>query len=357
MLELSFELKRRNIFHPVVGVFENFQNPHLEVAEACRKCGIETIVFPCRGKLDLKAVLQLRRFICARKIDIVHSHGYKSNLYSFFSTRGLSTHLMATCHNWLGDEPKMKFYARLDKFILRRFDMAAAVSEEVKMKMVHSGIADERVEIVRNGVSGSRFAVCLSEYSGREGIKSRNGIPPDSVVVGMVGRLSPEKGHRHLLNVADSLIRLYPCTFFLVVGDGILKNELEREFSSRSILFTGIRKDVDRLYRCMDIFVLPSLTEGMPVVLLEAMASGLPVVATCVGAVSEVVEEGITGLIVEPGDEGGLQKALLFLLSKPDEAIAMGERGRQRVKEHFSPVRMADCYMVIYQKLIDKGTR
>jgi glycosyltransferase involved in cell wall biosynthesis len=348
VMQLASELQKNGFCNPVVGVFENLQSPHLEVANICRKNGIETAVFPCRGKFDLKTIIQLRGFIRDCKIDIIHSHGYKSNLYSFFASRGLSTRLVATCHNWLGDDFKMRFYAALDRFFLRRFDRVVAVSDDVRNRITGSGVSPGNVTIVKNGICLDRFDRVYSVAK----IKTQLGIPQDDKVIGTVGRISPEKGHKYLLGVADSIVEECPGTVFLIIGDGPLREELQREYDSPFIIFTGIRNDVPELYQCMDIFVLPSLTEGLPVALLEAMASNLPVVATRVGGVPSVISNNQTGLLIEPRDEEAIKESLLHLLRNPKEAEEMGKEGCQRVKEHYSSQKMTSDYLNIYRELI-----
>src|SRR5574341_2309635 len=194
MLQLVSELAEKRSYYPVAGVIENQGNPHVEVAEKCREHGIETAVFSCKGKFDYKTIVQIREYIKKNGIGVIHSHGYKSNLYSFFASLGLSRHLVATCHNWLGDDAKMKFYASLDRFILRRFHKIIAVSEPVKKRIIESGVPIGTVGTVQNGISLDRF----DSTQRTNNIKPPLGIPDDSIVIGTVGRLSPEKGHGNL---------------------------------------------------------------------------------------------------------------------------------------------------------------
>ena len=350
LVQLSVELGKSGFCNPVIGVFENLQNPHLEIIEECRKHKIETNNFRCRGKFDFRTIRELRKFIQQKKIDIVHSHGYKANVYSFLANYGLSTSHVATCHNWLGDEAKMKFYAALDRFFLRKFDKVIAVSEKIKRKVIESGVSAKKVTIIQNGISLNRFDTC---QTGKD-IKRELGITDGCTVIGAVGRLSSEKGHRILLMAAKAIFEQFPGTIFIIVGDGPLKKELQREFNSSSIIFTGIRNDIPDLYRCMDFLVLPSLTEGFPMVILEAMASKLPVVATRVGEVPSLINRE-NGILVEPGDVEGINQALLYLLRNRAIAKGMGQKGYQWVKDHFSSEKMARDYMGIYKDVMNTG--
>jgi glycosyltransferase involved in cell wall biosynthesis len=344
LVQLAAQLNKDKNFQPIAGVIENSATPHQEVADESRKKGIATAIFTCHGKFDLKMILQLRKYIKKEGVDIIHSHGYKSNLYSFFATIGLKKGLVATCHNWLGDNPKMKFYTALDLFFLRRFSHAVAVSPDVRHRMLQSGIPAEKVSTIGNGIDLARF----ENISPTNNVKAQLGIPERHTVVGTVGRLSQEKGHVHFLNTFKSIQAEFPDITYLIVGDGPLRGELQKKFDNPSIIFTGLRRDLPELYNCMDIFVLPSLTEGLPMVLLEAMASCLPVVATSVGSVPDVIVEEETGFFTQPGQEEALRDHLVFLLKNPEERRRMGQKGHARVKEGYSAAKMANEYKSVY---------
>ena len=350
LVQLASEIKKRNGCRSMVGVFHNFRNPHLEVAEVCQKNNIETHILPCKGRFDAKAVMRLRRFIRENKIDILHSHGYKADLYAFLANFGLSVSQVSTCHNWLGDEARMKCYAVLDRLFLRKFNKIIAVSENIKEKVIESGVSPKKVTIIQNGISMGPFD---ARPSGKD-IRKELGITDGAPVIGTVGRLSSEKGHRMLLLAAKAVFEQIPGAVLIIVGDGPLKIPLQREFNSSPIIFTGIRNDVPDVYRGMDLFVLPSFTEGFPMVILEAMASKLPIVATRVGEVPTLVN-GENGILVEPGDVEGLKQALLYMLKNQLTAREMGQKGYQRVREHFSSERMAGDYMGVYRSIASGG--
>ncbi len=346
LVQLAGELYKNPECTPVSGVIKNIATPHLEVIEACLEKGIESVIFSCRSKFDFKTIITLRKYVKSRHINIIHSHGYKADMYSYFAALGLPVKRIATCHNWLGDDPKMKFYAALDKFFLRNFSHVVAVSVDVQKQLLQSSIPSSHVSLIKNGVDIDRFA--MPKDGGN--LKSALGISPDNLVIGTVGRISVEKGHRHLLNIADDIEKECPGTTFLVVGDGDLRPKLQNEFDQPNIIFTGLRNDLPALYACMDIFVLPSLTEGLPMVLLEAMASRLPVVASDVGFISHVVEEGMSGFLVAPGDEQGLKDRLMQLLKDSGQRTSMGEKGFLQVKKEFSSMQMAREYISVYRK-------
>ncbi|WP_163337117.1 glycosyltransferase family 4 protein [Desulfopila sp. IMCC35008] len=351
LVQLANELHKDSSCEVIAGIIENLGSPHVEVASECSKRGITSVCFPCSRKIDLKTILNLRQYIKDSNIDIIHSHGYKSNLYSFFSTFGLRVGLIATCHNWIEQSPKMKVYSVLDRIFLKRFAHIVAVSDEVQNTLSRNNIPPRKVSIIKNGIDLERFNNIDASLLLRKDLA----IPDHHVVIGTVGRISKEKGHIHLLRVFKALKKQLPETTLLIIGSGQLKDELQAEFSDQSIIFTGLRNDIPELYQAMDIFVLPSLTEGLPMVLLEAMSSRLPVVATNVGQIPFVIKENDTGLMVPPGDEKELERNLLKLALDQETRKSMGVNGYARVKESFSSVRMTQEYKNIYQTVLGRA--
>ncbi len=357
-LELAHTLKGSFGEEPVIGVMRNSLSPHTEVGEEAERLGIETITFGCDGQFDRKTISTIRRYISGSGIDILHCHGYKSNFYGYLASRGLVP-AIATNHNWIRSHWKLRLYCFIDsRFIIRRFDSVVAVSEDIKNEMAGRGIPGEKMRVIDNGVDMQRFM-----GRGRSpGLRKSLGMGSSAVVIGTAGSLKPVKGHgillraaREVLDSTDKDIR------FLIVGGGELEKDLMDEARElvleERVVFTGYRKDVEDLLSCLDIFVLPSLREGLPMVVLEAMASGKPVVATRVGAVPRVVEGGGCGLIVEPGDAGALASALMELVEDKEKRGAMGRRGRDEVVRAYSSVSMAERYLDLYRELVPRLAR
>jgi glycosyltransferase involved in cell wall biosynthesis len=313
LIELSKELRHTG-YTPIIGAFKNIHNPHVEVAEEAKQYNFSVTLFPCNGRLDFKTILS-----------------------------------------------KMKFYARLDKFFLNRFDRVIAVSDSVKQEILNHNISAGKVLTICNGIDTNRF----NNPKKIENVRREFGIDKSYKIIGTVGRLSEEKGHIHLLNAATKVFQEYPKVVFLVVGDGPLRNDLEEKASAlrqtqhvekngpeSPFIFAGVRSDMPAIYSLMDIFVLPSLTEGLPMVLLEAMASQKPIVATNVGAIPKVIEHGHSGLLVQPGDTKGLAKAITDLLANPQKAYGLAKNARRKVKQQFSSERMAERYVEVYRDVL-----
>lgn len=172
----------------------------------------------------------------------------------------------------------------------------------------------------------------------------------------VVGHLAGHKGHRYLLEAASRLLRAEPGTGVALVGEGALRRELEARAAAlggaERVRFTGFRRDVAALVRGFEIFAFSSTHEGTPNAVLEAMALGKPVVATRAGGTDEVVQDGVTGLLVPPRDPAALADALLYLLRHPEQGRTFGRAGRRRVEELFTVERMAGSTLEAYRRIL-----
>ena len=181
----------------------------------------------------------------------------------------------------------------------------------------------------------------------------------DSKVVGVVAKLSRVKGHTHFLEAAAFISRAYGNVRFLIVGDGPERNRLKRLAGelglSGKVLFVGVRDDVPELVKLMDVLVLSSLSEGSPNILLEGMACAAPIVGTNVGGVPELVEDGVSGLLVDPGDASALSSAVLALLSDPERARAMGEKGRVKAVEQYDIDAVVARIEDVFSELLERA--
>ncbi len=183
----------------------------------------------------------------------------------------------------------------------------------------------------------------------------------DSKVVGIVAKLSPVKGHRHFLKAAALMSKAYEDVNFLIVGDGPERTRLERTADelglSEKVHFIGVRDDVPAVLKLMDVLVLSSLSEGSPNVVLEGMAAGVPVVAVRVGGVPEVVEDGVSGLLVDPGSAPGLSNAVLGLLNDADRAREMGKKGLAIAVENYDINRVVARVEDVLDELLKRAGR
>ncbi len=181
----------------------------------------------------------------------------------------------------------------------------------------------------------------------------------DSRVVGVIGSLSKEKGHIYLLKSFKEVVEKFPNLKLLIVGDGYLGEDLKnkvREWSIEDhVIFTGTRKDIPQILSLIDVFVLPSLKEGLPMALLEAMASKKPIIATHVGAVPKVIENNESGILIKPKDITGFKNALIDLLKNKDKAELLATNAYKTVASKFSSKIMAQKYINLYKEIVNNA--
>jgi glycosyltransferase involved in cell wall biosynthesis len=349
VLELAAALRRQGNGVVVANLFTSGRSSR-RITEKAFSAGIPVREIACAGRLDLSVVRRLKNEIAAAGIDLVHSHGYKGNFYAFLAARAAHAGLAATCHNWLGDSLKMGSYRWLDKMVLKRFDRVAVVSQQLKNEVECCGIAEGKVSVIPNGI-----AACREDRALRETLRGTLGLGANEIVIGTVGRLSPEKGHRFLLEAASRLVRSGVKVKFLLVGDGPLREALAEKARELGIacrvVFTGVRDDAADLVSLMDVFVLPSLREGMPMALLEAMARGIPSVATAVGEVPAMLDDGRNGALVPAADAARMAKAILLLIRDRAAASALSIRAAEKVKAEYSSEIMAEKYLALYRSI------
>ena len=335
----------------VLGVFRNAHRPHTEIADAARLRGLAVEIIPCNGRVDWAAVRAVQRCIKAHSIDVVHTHGYKGNLYGLAAARQFHAPVIATCHNWTDETASLRVYRYVDYLVLRRFRRIVAVSDAVAALLRTAGIPSSRITTIDNGIDLSPFKTARPKL--REEMKEKPGM-----LVGLVGRLTPPKGGEYFLQAAREVLAKIPAALFVLVGEGPERQTLEglaRQLGiSRQVVFAGHRNDMPEVYASLDVLVLPSFNEGLPMTIMEAMASGKPVIATPVGAVPKLITAEQTGLFVNPGDSLGLSAAILRILSDSSFREKLGRNGRAWVAQHFSAEAMARSYSDQYRHLTEK---
>ena len=336
-----------------VGVFQNLHVPENQVSELLERTGVRVRRIPCDGRFDWQVTGRICEIAKAEKIQILHAHGYKADIFGYFAAKRMNIPILATCHLWTRQTLTIRVYEFLDRLILKRFDAVVAVSKRIADEAVLNGIPRGKVSVIDNGIDMEPFAAATPTLAGE---LDANGL----TVIGTVGRLVEQKGMQHFLAAAKFALDKNPKLKFVIVGDGPDRRALGQLACNlgiaRNVVFAGSRTDMPGVYVSFDIFVLASLAEGLPMALLEAMASGRPCVATRVGAIPSVITSGECGLLVEPGDDRALYQALDKCIVNVDWRRTIGESGRNRVREKFSSLRMTRKYLRIYQQLCDGGS-
>jgi glycosyltransferase involved in cell wall biosynthesis len=335
----------------VIGVFHNDRQRNEELIRQAERRGLTVQKIPCRGRWDWQTVREIRRTLESLDVDVLHTHGYKPDIYGYVASRKFGLPLISTCHLWTRETSAVRFYEFLDSVFLRRFDAVVAVSDAIADSLRRSGSPKKKIHIIDNGIDLLTFSSVNPTLT--EKIKNRN-----KLVVGTVGRLVPQKGLEYFLRAARDVLLEFPDVIFVFIGAGPDREKLEmmaKEWAiEQNVQFTGHCADMPGAYASLDVFVLASVDEGMPMAILEALASKRPVVATSVGAVPRLIVSGKTGLLVAPRDVPALKKAILRLLRDSSLRLQLGIAGEAMVKRTHSRQAMAQNYLQLYQQVADR---
>jgi len=315
--------------------------------QAAVAAGSEAMLLPCRGRIDMRTVDALVTQVDARDAGVLHVHDYKSAFYAWLATRRRpGVKLVATLHGWVESSRALRLYTTLELALLRRFDALAVVSRPQVGRLLRAGIPRARIHQVDNGIA------MPSPAPERAGLRSRLGLAGSGPMVVAVARLSPEKNLAQLVSAFAAASVASPHARLLVVGDGPNRDALQAlagaSGAAERIVFAGRRDDMDDIYRIADALVLPSLSEGMPLVVLEAMSHGVPVIATAVGEVPRLLAGTTHGVLLPPGDGGRLQAALRQMIARPPGHDA---RAVDTVRTCYSTAAMAARYLDLYRLL------
>ncbi|AQS59570.1 glycosyl transferase family 1 [Desulforamulus ferrireducens] len=334
--------------------------PNCPLFEELTSLGIKTLPIPLLGELsptkDYAVVRTLVKYLHQSGTTILHAHSSKGALVGRIAAIIARTPVVLfTVHNSIFYEEwpqwKKSLFAYVERLLARFTDRIITVSEALKQELIENEkIPAKQISTIYNGIEVDKFTAKVDMLS----IRKELNIPELGPVIGTIARLAPQKGVTYFLKAA-SLLKEYQVNF-LVVGDGPLRESLEQEVIElglqKRVVFTGNRENIADILSMMDIFVLPSVTEGLPLTILEAMAAGKPVVATRVGGVPEAIVEGKTGLVVAPRDPEALAVALAGMLSERDKLIRMGLNGQKHVVEKFTIQHMVDRTTELYTQLL-----
>ena len=334
------------------------------LADELRRLNVTVMVLDETRSSVLGVLLGLRRTLREHPCDLVHVHKYKEGVLGTLAARLAGVPLVVRTMHGLA-EPfrgwehlKNRAYTALDRSTFQLFgDLVIAVSQRMAETLWESGYRPTMVTCIQNGLDLNRLVTTRPSADVRRDL----GLEPDAMLIGTVGRLSLVKGHASLLQAAARVLERESRARFLFAGDGPLQDELmtmaARLKIDRACLFIGSRRDVYDVVAALDIFVLPSLNEGLPMSLLEAMALGRPVIASDVGGIPEVMQHRVNGLLVPPGDAQQLAAACLELAFDRDLAAALGARARQTIEAAFTHERSGAALLNVYRSLAARPLR
>lgn len=345
--------------------------PRTQLAPLIEAAGVRVHSAACSGPLGTaRRIVKLARLISQLDIDLVHTSNVDGELHGGIAGRIMGVPVVGTLTNIaaeqvrLIDNPylngrKLRWAQRLRRFLLRRtHDRYIAISNCVAQSTIRAvGLPPAAVEVIYRGLPEDALAVGADQV---EAVRRELDVGRHYPVLLTVGRLVPQKGQRYLIDAMPEILRAHPRAQLLIVGMGFLEPKLRAQVDAlglrSSVRFLGRREDVPALMSVADIFVFPSLFEGLGVSLLEACASGLPCVASNVGPLPEVIEDGVTGVLVPSQDPRSLAEAISRLGSDKDLMRRYGEAARARVRRTFQIDRSIAQLEALYDRVLQMRT-
>jgi glycosyltransferase involved in cell wall biosynthesis len=351
VLTLNDALNRQHGVRSRLLNISNYRMPRQLLHEAALAGGQDAALLPCRGRLDPRTVTALAAEIAATAANVLHAHDYKSAFYAWRASQRRPAFRVATLHGWTGSSRALRFYHRLELALLRRFDALVVVAAGQVEQLVRAGVAPGRIHRVDNAIEPP-----AADGDSPAATRTALGLPADAHVFAAVARLSPEKNLAMLVDTFHALAVERPDVALLIVGDGpqraALQAQVARLDMASRVHFTGARTDMPRIYPAIDTLVLPSLTEGMPLVVLEAMAHAIPVIASAVGEVPRLLSHARHGQLVAPGVAAELLAAMRAAASRP--GLRDPDARDYVLREHGSE-RMAEGYAAVYRSLLEQS--
>ncbi|MDI6759771.1 MAG: glycosyltransferase [Candidatus Brocadiaceae bacterium] len=341
------------------------------VAEIFRGGGLTVTVINMKNKWDVVAVIRLVQLLKEEKIDILHTCLYPSNTFGRIAAILARTPVSLAWEQGMPSYFKTPRHVQVDRVLNKFTDAIVAASSAVKHSIVEvEGIGESKIQVVHNCVEPPAFdpssdAIATASVGAsasadnvhlQSDLKLELGLRPEDRVLPYVASLGPPKGHGGFLPAIREVVKIFPDVKFLFVGEGPLRQEIEKDVErlgiKENVLMCGFRRDVAEILSIAEFYVHPTITEALGIAILEAMVMGKAVVASRVDGIPEVVVEGETGLLFPPQDTEATSRAIIELLQSPSRAREMGKKGRPRALNYFSAERSARELEKIYEQFI-----
>ncbi len=327
-------------------------DPEYDMPERARQMGVSLIDIPERGPADPRTLVRLAREVRSFRPDVLHAHDYKTNILSVVLGRWFRIPVVTTLHGYGLTSGRLALYYRLEKWALRRMNRIVSVSPDLDQYLHDLKIPAIRRTVIENAIDVNTYR---RRYTVDEA-KARLGLPPQRLLVAGVGRLQPEKNFGSLIDAAVQLYGQGLDFDLAIIGDGPLREALQRQILEHGVesrvRLLGHRSDMIELFQAIDVFVLSSIREASPNVLLEAMAMGTPVVSTRVAGTPRIVSDGENGLLVTPNDTGGLGTAIANLLRNGHLRAKFSQTGRTTIEQEYSFDRRMKKMRALYDQIL-----
>lgn len=317
-----------------------------------RKAADRVEIYSKKSSFDFSLVQKVARLMKQQQIEILQTTLFYADVIGAYAAYLASVPVVISWEAVTGPFAFRHYWSY--KLAARKIDRVVAVSEDIRKKVIRErNLDDEKVVTIHYGVDLEKFAPEANALK-----KADIGVSEENTVLGTVARFDHPKGHKHLIAAAPEIVKHNPNVRFVFVGDGPLRRDVEQQIHQLGLdeyfLLLGFRRDVKQLLGLFDLFILPSLSEGLPNAVLEAMACSNPVVASAVNGVVEVVVDGETGFLVPPCNPGRLSEAVTRMLESPARMKQMGIKGRERVAGAFSVEQQIGKFEELYDTLYAK---
>jgi glycosyltransferase involved in cell wall biosynthesis len=325
-----------------------------EFAEDVERAGVPVWELGYRKRYTCSSIWRLSRILRRHRVKVLHTHLFVSGLVGRLAGLLAGTPVMITHEH--GKTLWKKWYHRLfERMALPVTDMRIAVSRDIlSLRLKHEHTPPSKIRLVHNAVDPRAFEIAEEVRAAR---RQELGVQ-DNFVIGTVGRLVDAKAYDLLLDVAEDVCTQRPDARFVVVGEGPLGKNLRDLAASRGltgkVLFLGKRTDIPGLMAAMDLYLITSRREGLPLALIEAMMSARAVVSTSVGGIPDTIVHDREGILVEPEDKAGLSGAILALMDDTDLRRSLGASARRKAVERYSPEKVLGELEKIYRGFLDR---
>lgn len=341
---IAGQMKHLKNFHSICASFVKRKSSN-EFLAKMQSLGLRTASLEERSRFDPGIIRRLRRLMDSTMADMLVTHEYKSNFYGHYACKRAGIPQIVYFHGWTAEDIKVRLYNMIDRHVIKTADKVITVSRATAGKLADAGVPASTIEVVYNAIELDGEATYLP--------KDRNEIP----VIGMIGRLSYEKGAHILLRALNEIKTRAPGFTVRIYGDGPESGRLQAMAADMKLTeivsFEGFRRDLDEIYPALDLIVLPSLSEGHPLVILEAWKHGIGIIASRAGGVPEVVEDGRNGILVEVNDYRGLGEAILAALGNIELIRQYGRAGHEDASQKFNFKRQSEQLEQIYRETLD----
>lgn len=319
------------------------------------KVGLATRAIPMASPFDLRAYIALDQLLKQERVSLLCTHGYKATVMGVLAARRNGITSLAFSRGYTSENAKVAFYEWLERKTLEKANGIICVSNGQLQKLKSFGVQNDTAWVVHNCVTVADPFVPISPED-RAAIFADLGIPQNRLLIVTAGRLSPEKGHRFLVSAIAHVQNHNESVNYVFCGEGACLEDLKKQAQNLGLAdrcyFVGFRRDLSRVFAAMDCLVLPSLTEGLPNVVLESFAEAKPVIASNVGGVPEIVINNVNGILVPPAQPALLADAIEHLIELPEERQRMGSAGRKLAKGYFSFDEQTIKIEAIYRQVL-----